>query len=84
MIEEPVLLLTWSCPKILFTCWDVLGRERFSSQKLHVAFSSHTAPLWVRRKGGSFEKFFFIPICLGGVFFYNNCNILVIKCKSTS
>lgn len=44
MIEEPVLLLIWSCPKILFTCWDVLGRERFPSQKLHVAFSSHTAP----------------------------------------
>ena len=44
MTEEPVLLLIWSCPKIPFTCWDVLGRERFSSQKLLVAFSSHAAP----------------------------------------
>lgn len=32
MIEEPVLLLIWSCPKILFTCWDVLGRTFFFSK----------------------------------------------------
>ena len=45
MIEEPVFLLIWSCPKILFTCWGTMAEgESFSSQKLLVAFSSHTAP----------------------------------------
>ena len=32
MIEEPVFLLIWSCPKILFTSWDVLGRTFFFSK----------------------------------------------------